>query len=332
MKKLLLASTMLVAGAGMAAAEISLNGYGRFGLQYVEDRGAGLEDTVISSRLRLNIVGTTETDQGVTFGAKLRMQYNDGDTETAGNAAQFWTSYNGVTVSVGNVDTAFDSVALTYDSEMGYEATSFGDSIATFYAYNSQSQDKGYNGIAVTYSINGVNLYLSYVDPNQYASTLGAGVNDTYGIPVAYVENEEFGIAADWSNDQFAVAAAYTANAGGIDNNDIAFVGAAYKFNDVGAVGLNWYDNGEIAPGYEVPDQITLYGNYTFGATTVRAYLSDLDSTGADVAYGIGADYAFAEGVKISGSVQQGFFDADEVGIPTAFKGARADVGVRFDF
>ncbi len=332
MKKLLLASTMLVAGAGMAAAEISLSGYGRFGLQYVEDRGVDsltgetLEDTVISSRLRLNIVGTTETDQGVTFGAKFRVQFDDGDFGATANNAQFWTSYNGVTVSVGNVDTAFDSVALTYDSEMGYEATSFGDAQSAFFAYNSKQAlvpgannvasllgvdlRDGYNGIALTYAISGVNLYVSYVDPNQYFDTalLGAG------------SEEEIGIAADWSNDMIALAAAYTSNAGGIKDNDIAFLGAAYKFNDVGAVGLNWYDNGEIG-GVDVGDQVTLYGNYSFGATTVRAYVSDIDQTGADTAYGIGADYAFAEGVKVSGSVQSGFYDETV-----------ADVGVRFDF
>ncbi|AWD22068.1 porin [Fuscovulum blasticum] len=321
MKKLLLASTMLVAGAGMAAADISLNGYGRFGLQYVEDRGVGLEDTIISSRLRINIVGTTETDQGVTFGAKMRMQWDDGNTSTAGNAAQFWTSYNGVTVSVGNVDTAFDSVALTYDSEMGYEASSFGDAVAsnvgTFYAYNSKSQDPGYNGIAVTYSISDINLYASYVDPNQYVTDLGVGVE------------EEFGIAADWSNGMITVAASYVENAGGYKDNDLGFVGAAYKFNDAGTVGINWYDNGLLDA-----DQVTLYGNYTFGATTVRAYLSDIDVSGADVAYGIGADYAFAEGVKISGSIQQGFADTNPgAGIySNELIGMRADVGVRFDF
>nr|2PRN_A Chain A, PORIN [Fuscovulum blasticum] len=288
---------------------ISLNGYGRFGLQYVEDRGVGLEDTIISSRLRINIVGTTETDQGVTFGAKLRMQWDDGDAfaGTAGNAAQFWTSYNGVTVSVGNVDTAFDSVALTYDSWMGYEASSFGDAQSSFFWYNSKYDASGaldnYNGIAVTYSISGVNLYLSYVDPDQTVDSS--------------LVTEEFGIAADWSNDMISLAAAYTTDAGGIVDNDIAFVGAAYKFNDAGTVGLNWYDNGLSTAG----DQVTLYGNYAFGATTVRAYVSDIDRAGADTAYGIGADYQFAEGVKVSGSVQSGF--ANET---------VADVGVRFDF
>ncbi len=38
MKKLLIASTALVATAGMAAAEVTFSGYGRFGVIYEEDR------------------------------------------------------------------------------------------------------------------------------------------------------------------------------------------------------------------------------------------------------------------------------------------------------
>ena len=37
MKKLLFASTALIATAGVAAAEVKFSGYGRFGLGYVEE-------------------------------------------------------------------------------------------------------------------------------------------------------------------------------------------------------------------------------------------------------------------------------------------------------
>jgi outer membrane protein OmpU len=35
MKKILFATTALIATAGMAAAEVRLSGYGRFGLDYI---------------------------------------------------------------------------------------------------------------------------------------------------------------------------------------------------------------------------------------------------------------------------------------------------------
>ena len=311
MRKVLLATTMFVAGASAAAAEVTISGYGRFGAEYVENRGAGLSDTIISSRLRFNIDATTETDAGVTFGARLRFQNDDGDTQTVGNNAKFSASFSGFTVSVGNVDTAFDSVALMYDSEMGYQDSSFGDSRASYFAYASKAIPAGaagYMGVAATYSFGGANLYFSYVNPDQRISTLPVGVS------------EEIGIAADYTAGQFTVAAAFTADAAGIDGNDIAFIGAAYAINDAATIGLNYYDNGTTAAGVDRGNQATLYGNYTFGATTLRAYLSDIEND-PDTAYGIGADYALGEGARLSGSIQ-GDFDGDTA----------ADLGVRFNF
>lgn len=322
MKKTLLATTMLVAGAGMAAADVTISGYGRFGLEYIENRAGGTEEeTQVSSRLRITINASTETDTGVTFGARLRMQNDDSTGTTSGNASMFWMDYQGFHVELGNSNTAFDSVALTYDSEMGFQDSSFGDAQSYFYDYESESGKlaDGYLGIYASYTISDVNVHFSYVDPNQ------TSVAD---------QNEEVGIAADWTNGTFAVAAAYTSNGKGIDGNDIAFVGVAYSFNDAAKVGLNYYDNGDTTAtgGGDMGNQWTLYGNYTMGATTLRAYVSEADFTGdgsaadpytaaTDTAYGIGADYKLADGVRVSGSVQSGH-DGN----------TQADVGVRFDF
>lgn len=310
MKKTLLATTMLVAGAGMAAADVTISGYGRFGLEYIENRGAGLEDTQVSSRLRITINASTETDTGITFGARLRMQNNDSAASTAGNASMFWMDYEGFHVELGNANTAYDSTALMYDSEMGFQDSSFGDQQATFWAYESNSGvlPAGYMALFASYTISDVNVRFSYVNPDQ---TTTAAVD------------EEISISADWTNGTFAVAAAYAKDAGSIADNDIAFIGAAYSFNDAATVGLNWYDNGDLngAGAGDEGSQWTLYGNYTMGATTVRAYVSDWNVAGADTAYGIGADYKLADGVRVSGSVQSDF-----VG-DTA-----ADLGVRFDF
>ena len=330
MKKLLIATTALVAGATAAAADVSISGYSRFGLQYVEDRanigGAEAADTIISSRLRLTINATTETDVGVTFGAKLRLQYDDGDTQTAGNAAQFSVAYEGLKVQVGNVDTVWDSVGLTYDSEMGYEDSSFGDAINPFYAYNSKSQSAGYQGVAATYSISDVNLYFSYVNPDQRPDDR----DFVYGIGL----DDEIGLAADWTNGQISLAAAVNLSSAGYTNFDTYFIGGAYNFGD-GNVGLNYYyydDKDGHYSGVVGGDltQVTLYGNYTFGATTLRAYVSDLDVSGTDTAYGIGADYSLGEGARISGSIQSGFGDFASTGLTN--NETKADLGVRFDF
>jgi outer membrane protein OmpU len=134
------------------------------------------------------------------------------------------------------------------------------------------------------------------------------------------------------------VSAAYTQNGAGIDENDIAFVGTEYAFGDVGAVGLQYFDNGDITSGDPAPgtkdlgdlgQQWTLYGNYKFNDIIVKGYIATNDAAIYDSAvckdcndtvYGIGADYDLG-GATLSGSIAEGY-SGD----------ATADIGVRFSF
>ena len=82
MKKVLFATTALVATAGVAAADVTFGGYGRFGVMYSSaagpngiaqtfgDDGTGDSSLDITSRFRLQIDATAESDAGVTFGAR----------------------------------------------------------------------------------------------------------------------------------------------------------------------------------------------------------------------------------------------------------------------
>ena len=231
------------------------------------------------------------------------MQYNDGDEMTAGNAAKFYGSYNGLRVEVGNVDTAFDSAALIYDSEMGFEDSSFGDPQGAFYDYDSNTYGAGNGnrtGLAVSYSAGAFSGMISYVTPDQVTS----GSTEETAINLAY------------ASGPFAVSAAAYSDGAGIAGNDGMFLGAAYTLNEVTTIGLNYMD--EDAAGGR---QITLYGNHTMGATTLRAYVSDLDVTGLDTAYGIGADYDLGGGARVSGAIESDF-----VGDMSA------NLGLRFNF
>ncbi|MDX1744028.1 MAG: porin, partial [Ruegeria sp.] len=137
MKKVLFATTALIATAGVAAAESGVNfsGYGRFGIGYQEDRSvvtglatapttittvdgatttavlptsAESDDTILVSRFRLNIDGFTETDGGVRFEGRVRLQADEdssnGEANSAGlNGARFSVIYGGLRVDAGNV-------------------------------------------------------------------------------------------------------------------------------------------------------------------------------------------------------------------------------------
>ena len=83
MKKILFATSALVATAGMAAADVTMGGYGRFGIYYNE--GLTKNETRLDQRFRLTITGVTESDSGVKFEARIRFQTDDGNKVTVGD-------------------------------------------------------------------------------------------------------------------------------------------------------------------------------------------------------------------------------------------------------
>ncbi|MEZ5674235.1 MAG: porin [Thalassovita sp.] len=98
MKKVLFATTALIATAGMAAADIKLSGYGRFGALYNDVT----DDTNFVSRLRIQIDVSAETQSGVKFGARQRIQTEENVTG-AGNSVRFYMTTGGLTVAGGNI-------------------------------------------------------------------------------------------------------------------------------------------------------------------------------------------------------------------------------------
>ncbi|WP_282603788.1 porin [Paracoccus sp. PARArs4] len=302
MKKALFASTALVLTAGVAAADVTISGYGRTAVLY--DEGAD-QETFVQSRVRLNIHGTTSTDQGVDFGARFRVQWDQGDEGVDSVApGQIYVTSNGLTVAVGNVGTAFDNAGLLYESEVGLISRSFGNPAGDFYAYESKSYADGDQlGLAVEYSVDALTARFSYVDPDQLDDSA----------------TEEFGVSVDYQWNDIALSAAAVKDGAGVEDNDQYFVGAYYTMPGTeNGVGLNYLDNGDDAG-----DTIVLYGDYVVAPmTTVSAYVSNNDADGneTDNAFGIGAKYDLG-GAYLAGSLERGY--DEEV---------RGDFGVRFDF
>jgi outer membrane protein OmpU len=379
MKKVLFATTAMMLTGGMALADVTISGNGRFGLLYQETPSDTDTETSVSYRLRFNIDASKETDSGVTFGGRIRLQYDNSDEDSTAspilneagdyilgpdgapiytytgqagaelNAAKIYASYQGMTVEVGNVDTAYDSAALMYNSEIGFLDRSFGDPQGAYYSYSSSPFDvseKDRMGIGFTYSVGEFNGRISWVTPNQYGDVLNTTcatadqvtdattgdvtcADPTFGTMISDDREDEFGISGDYTFGAFTVSAAAVQNGAGIDKNDNYFLGGEYAFGDMGAVGLQYFDNGDVNGDAEgdLGHQFTLYGNYKFNDIIVKGYIANNDADyidaledGQDTVYGIGADYDLG-GATLSGSIQQGY-----TGDMTA------DVGVRFSF
>lgn len=301
MKKVLLATTVLAGFAGAAVAQdatkVNISGYGRFGV--VSYAG----NTTIETRIRLNFDATVTIDSGVELGGRIRMQSTDVNGGATLNDAQLHASYQGLRVEVGNSNTAYDSAALMFDSEVGFIGTSAGDPTEpTFYYSSGPLAGPGYMGVAVSYSVGDFNGIVSYVNPDQN----GSGTT------------KETAVAADYKFGQFKVSAAYAHNGAGVAGVNAAFVGASYAINDATNVGLNYFDEG--ASGAKIKTT-TLYANHTMDAITLRGYIANRDfGASSDTAMGIGADYDLG-GAKLSGSIQSDYVSETYV-----------DLGVRFDF
>lgn len=307
MKKALIASTALVLSAGVAAADVKLSGFARTGLDFVENRAGDTQETQIQSRVRLNVLATTSTDQGVDFGARLRFQWDQGASELDKFApGQIYVTASGLTVSVGNVGTAFDSADLLNASEIGIFDSSFGNPAGSFFAYSTGGYGANNNrvGIAATYAVDALTARISYVNTDQ---TVSDG-------------NEEIGVSVDYSMDGIALSAAAVLDGAGIDGNDQYFLGAAYTLPGTSnKLGLNWIDNGDVADS----TTITLYGEFEVAPlTTVKGYVANNDAAGnaTDVAYGIGGKYDLG-GAYLATAIHRSYS-----------KDIIADFGVRFNF
>ncbi len=341
MKKALIASTALVMTAGIAAADVTISGYGRTGVIYYEDGvlTGGNNDSQVISRLRMNVDAASSTDQGVDFGARFRMQWdqNSGSRGDGGvvNAGKLWITSTGLTVEIGNADTALDSAGLLYASELGsYDRSVGGNALGAFFAYES-SKYRNVNrlGIGLKYSVDNLTVRASYVDPDQSGAFEDP---DLFGDV-----KEEYSFSADYTwNDRLELSGGAAINGAGNDGHDVYFVGARYAVMENARIGLNYYDNGDAgAPiGLSSSDAafdplnddlgktVTLYGDYSLadGLTNIEAYIAHNDGDWAaketDNTFGIGVNYDLG-GARLGASLQRDYQER-----------VTADMGVRFEF
>lgn len=297
MKKILFATTALVATAGVAAADVSFSGYGRFGAM---NDFAGT--TGVYTRLRLQIDMTTEADNGLEFGARLRHQVTSFNGSTgigAFNAPRFHAKAGGLEVGVGNIQGAIEWMPGIY---MG-----------------SQSASVGLSGLGFLDTVGGAagGAWDAY-------DSVGDGATMRQGVEVKYAAGD-FGVHLSYSstaaNDRLAAHASYTFNdwtvALGIQDStvvaeDMWVITAAGKVGPAN-LSLGYADvNGT--------GQITLRGQFEVGAATrIDAYVTSVDVIGE--AYGLGVSHSLGGGASL------------EAGVARNQAGNTAmDLGVRFNF
>ena len=130
MKKVLLATTVLAASAGFAAAEVTVGGDGRMGVTYTE--GAANE-LAFTSRIRISFTASGETDGGLSFGGSIRADNAAGGA--AGTAGSVFVSGAFGKLTMGDVGGAAEFAVPHVD---GVGLTGLGDMNENLYLSNKR--------------------------------------------------------------------------------------------------------------------------------------------------------------------------------------------------
>ena len=332
MKKVLFATTALIATTGMAAAEVTFGGFGRFGLIYQEGNDAtpGNDETRIEQRFRLTATGTATADNGLEFEGRIRWQTDDqanGNSNVADNsAAGFAVSTGGFRLDVGNVSDVIDSGDVVNYYGFGGGLTSFAEQSSAFNGipasgFGVSSDDtEVLPTVKLRYTAGDFTVSASVTDGT--VSQTAADATTTPATPASAVEREEYQIGVGYNFGNYSVGAAF-----GNEEETDTITGVTLD-NDFWAISFD----GEIGAfafsiliGDSDSNDETMYGfsvKYDVSdATEIRFAFSDSGLDAEDEVVAIGFRHGLGGGVSLRGGIGQNT-DGNTV----------ADLGVIFNF
>lgn len=337
MKKILLATSILAATTGFAAAEVALTGDARMGVVFDG------EDVQFSQRARVQFNLSGQTDTGLEFGASFRADQASAaqtggwrsNDESSNRRGTVWISGAFGKLAMGDVNSAAEE-AFGDLTAIGFTGLNDIADIPYISGDGSDVLDQG-PGALYSYSTGAFEFHLGLSDGNQAVNYTGTDTIEGADTDATY------SLAAAYSADTFKVGLGYLDN-GDEDTNPYGgsqwivygsteFSGVGLKayyssFDDVAANAV--VDNFSGLAGYDLDKSYGLTADYTFGATTVTGFLrrDELVSiAAADKDYdsfGIGAVYDLGGGASLNGGV----VDTDTLGGGETV----ADFGVKLKF
>lgn len=340
MKKLLLATSVLAASTGFAAAEVTLSGDARMGI--IDPFGSGNANGIaFTSRARVTFTLSGETDSGLAFGGSFRADNAGGITvqdangdgvidptdpnevnnggAALGRAGSVFVSGSFGKLSMGDVDNA----ALAAVGQVsGVGLTGLGDLNELTY----MSDTGTFNDPTALYefSTNGFTIMLSATNPNSFEYTNAAG--DTLEVG----QNDSIAIGAQFAIDAYSFGLGYENTLTGGNQSNLV-VGASGTFGGVTLKGVYGYASGDIEG-----DQYAVSADFAVDAFGITVFYSDegglnFDETGVqigDAAYGIGVSYDLGGGASLVGGYA---YDTKDDGTGDDLGGAW-DMGISMSF
>jgi outer membrane protein OmpU len=300
MKKVLFATTALVAFAGAAAAEVKLSGYAEMGVR----GGNNGADTRLHTDIDVKFSLSGETDGGLSFGAtidldEINTSESVGGTPTSGTANDVAESVfikgDFGTLTMGDTDGAFDW-ALTEVAML----TSLADDHTTHAGYNGNG---GLDGASNSGQDDG--LIARYEYPfGDFAVAVSVELDSDAA------DDDIVGLGAKWSGTvgmmDLGVGVGFQSNGA----RDIFGISGKLSSNGFDVV-VNYSDlDGQIVGADD--DHMAIGVGYTTGALSLTANYGvyDLVGGGEDKGYGLAANYDLGGGAV----VMAGYGKDDEAG------------------
>ena len=294
MKKLLIATTALVATAGMAAADVKLTGYAEIGMT---DAG-GTNGMEMHSDMDIGFKLSGASDNGLTFGASIDLDEVSGGIDSTGGSQAINVSGAFGTLTMGDTDGAMDkrnnevgsltAISDNHTGHAGYNGGSgldsgdilrYDTSVGSFNVSASIGQDD-------TAGNNDVMGYGLSTTVGTVALSVGYQTGDAQDITAVSAKSTLGGltITANYSEATMSDTAAITqVNAAEVVGGpDIVAVAARAKI-------LNSYEHTGLGLGYTVSG-VNLSANY-------GSYDYDDGST-AD-GFGLAANYSLGGGATV---------------------------------
>lgn len=301
MKKILLATTMLVGTAGFAAAEVAVSGYAEIGVLKRDNGFAGSTNAQFHQDVEVTFKMSGETDGGLSFGAAIDLdEGNVADGDDSGTTVFVSGAFGKITM--GDTDGALDWAV----ADSGSLTSLADDHTSHLYYFAANGLDGSHDNQVVRYeySFGDFGVAVSVEQANNNAT--GTLQDDNIGIGATYSMDMggtalRFGLGYQAGSNDSGADAFYT-------NGDVLGVSVSAEFaggfaatlgytsTDYDALGVNGLASDEVDF-----DHTGLGLTYTTGALSVHANVGMYDpAVGAsDETYGLAVNYDLGGGAVV---------------------------------
>lgn len=298
MKKVLFATTALVASAGFAAADMSIKGSAEMGIIGGDLYGVNNDSPSFHNDFTITVDGTGETDGGLTFGFHVEIEETNGSRATNGaasydNESVFISGAFG-TLTMGEIDGAYDKRL----QEVALGGGSIADDETVHGGYNGNG---GFDGVEdnqilrYDYAFGDLGFSVSLEQENNGQDLVGDDSDMIWGVGVSYgmaFSGVDVGLGLGYQSFDDDV------NTGG----EIVGLSVHGDFNNGFEAALNYSDRDLDAGTAGDYEHVAIGGAYSFDAWTIGANYGTFDfgAGGVDVSgFGLTVNYDLGGGAVI---------------------------------